>query len=131
MQQLPNARDLPQDLGDLVRRYGDIAWDHCHWLHRNTEYRPGYWEKSMRTQEALLGVAGPLQASLNLIRNGGGTPQKGYLTLLEMGEVKRSVEYEVLRMEWRPIFSYFPDVMDLARSILRRSDVIPPDEGGR
>ena len=122
-------RGLPEELRDLGRRFGQACWDDCAWLRRNSDYGPSFWEKALRTAERAHGTDfGAVAACESLIRRGGGKPQSGYLVLLEIGQVERSVEYAVLRPEWRPIWLYYPGVTDLARSILRRSGITPPDE---
>lgn len=126
--------DLPRELdGDIVS-YGRACWGDVHWLHEHTDYRPGYWEKSMRTWASSLDRMGyvgwgPMWASVLLLRDGRGTPQSGYLRLLGMGEVERSIEYAVLRERWNPIFVWFPEAQGYARDILTRSRIALPGEG--
>jgi hypothetical protein len=131
---LLQAQDLPLVLEPVITAYGRACWSDCSWLRQHTNYGPGYWEQMMRSasgfmlRQGSLDSRGPLWAAVSLIRRGNGRPQSGYLRLLEMDQVVMTVEYSVLWLEWRPIFRYFPDVMDLARGILRRSGVTPPDE---
>jgi hypothetical protein len=119
MAEILNARDLPDELALLIADYAEACWTATAWLDRNTDYDARYWKKKMKT-------VGPLQASLDLIRAGKGNPQSGYLRLLEIGQVERSIEFAVLDPHWEQIFIYFPDVTGFARLILLRSDIDPP-----
>ncbi len=105
----------------LINEYHQACLTDTDWLAWNTDYNPTRWPQSMNRNTGA-------QASIMLIRAGRGHPQTGFLRLLEIGQVKRSIESSVLRPKWRPIFEWFPDVMDTARKILKQSHIMPPDE---
>jgi hypothetical protein len=105
----------------LLNEYHEACVTDTDWLALNTDYNANRWRQSMNQNTGA-------QASIMLIRAGRGHPQTGFLRLLEIRQVERSVEYSVLRPRWRPIFEWFPDVMDTARRILKQKGVMPPDE---
>jgi hypothetical protein len=115
------ANQLPGELAPLVKAWDDDCWAQQARVNREKGYPAPWWCNAMRAR-------GALQAALNLLREGerAGQPQQGYLHMLEIGEVKASVEYGVCREEWAPIWAYFPAEVRWARKVLRLSGIDPP-----
>jgi hypothetical protein len=111
---------LPDELAPLVDAYHEAC---LQTIYKNmTEgYPANWWLKRVLSH-------GGAQASVNLILEGQGVPQTGFYRLKNMGQVEDSVEYAVLRPDWRQIFQHFPDVLTYARTILRETGVTPPEE---
>jgi hypothetical protein len=100
--------------------YEKELWQNC--LEGDQRGYLAPWWKSMI--KAHRGV----RASVLLISRSGGEPQSGFKRLEQMGLVRTSVEYTMLKPKWRPLFTRNLDVLEVARFILRQAGVTPPDE---
>jgi hypothetical protein len=101
--------------------YAQECWDNCTEAERRIGYSGTWWKTKMRAM-------GEVEASLDLVRKSNGVPQSGFRRLLQGGYAKLTVEYCMLKPEWRPLFADHPQVLDVARFVLRQEGVTPPDE---
>jgi hypothetical protein len=112
---------------ELAKEYSQETWQNILQGFRH-KYSATWWRDSVVSHEDRNPIFGARNASVELMKRSGGVPQSGFRRLIDLGLLKTSVEYTMLKPKYRELFKGYPQELEVARFVLHQAGVTPPDE---